>query len=113
MATGRVLKYGLLGRPQSRPLPEFDDVAKGYLRANLNNFVALVRSRNIEFAILHTVGGHSELERLISAWLEAYSKEQSIRYIRPQLSNGDYLPRGFHLSDQGSVHVATVLWNEL
>ena len=113
MATGRVLKYGLFGSPQSRPLPQFDQVAKSYLEANLNNLVAFVRLRNIELTILHVVGGPTELEELISAWLQAYCREKSIQYIRPQLSNADYLPRGFHLSDQGSIHVATVLWDEL
>jgi hypothetical protein len=114
LALGRVLKYDLLQGllAQSRPRPKFDEVAQSYLAANLEQFVALLRSHHTEFVVLHIRGGHVALEQQLAQWLSVYCETKSIRYIRPQLEANDYLPTNFHLSDQGATRVATTLWNE-
>jgi hypothetical protein len=114
MALGRVLKYDLLPglQSQSRPLQKFDDVAQSYLEANLDQFVALLRTHNMEFVLLHIRGGQVELEQTLANWLSVYCEKRGIRYTRPQLEANDYLPTDFHLSDQGATRVATTLWNE-
>jgi len=113
MATWRVVQYNRLLHQQHRPLPKFDDVAKSYLRENMDQFVTFVRSHQLKFAVLHIEGGHADLEAQISAWLEAYCREKRVQYIRPTLTKEDYLPTDFHLSEQGAVSVATALWKQL